>query len=405
VVAISVPQQRDLKASLAGQPGAVVVGGDYQGLGIVRSLGRRGVRVVVVDDERSISRHSRYTTEMMAVPDLRGEDDTIEALLELARTGTVDGWVVYPTREETVAALSRHRDTLLEHYRIPTPAWPVIKWAWDKRNTYARAAQLGIPAPRTWRVATEADLASVDGSPPFVIKPAIKEHFFYATKSKAWQANSRRELALRFRDAAQLVGAGEVMVQELIPGDGDTQLAYCALFKERQARASMVVKRLRQHPMDFGRASTLVQTVEHPELELLALRFLESIDYYGLVELEFKRDARDGAIKLLDVNARTWGYHSLGQRAGVDFPYLLYADQLGMPAGRSVRARPGLTWVRLATDVPTAVIELAHGRLRWRDYVRSLRVSNVESVFCRDDPAPGFVELMLFPYLALKRGF
>ena len=41
-------------------PGAIVIGGDYQGLGIVRSLGRRGVDVVVIDDERSISRHSRY---------------------------------------------------------------------------------------------------------------------------------------------------------------------------------------------------------------------------------------------------------------------------------------------------------------------------------------------------------
>ena len=42
--------------------GAVVVGGDYQGLGIVRSLGRRGVPVCAVDDEMSISRFSKYST-------------------------------------------------------------------------------------------------------------------------------------------------------------------------------------------------------------------------------------------------------------------------------------------------------------------------------------------------------
>ncbi len=39
--------------------GAVVVGGDFNGLGIVRSLGRRGIPVCVIDDERSIARHSR----------------------------------------------------------------------------------------------------------------------------------------------------------------------------------------------------------------------------------------------------------------------------------------------------------------------------------------------------------
>ena len=46
----------------AGRVGAVVCGGDYQGLGIVRSLGRRGIPVCVIDDERSIARFSRYTT-------------------------------------------------------------------------------------------------------------------------------------------------------------------------------------------------------------------------------------------------------------------------------------------------------------------------------------------------------
>ncbi len=43
------------------------------------------------------------------------------ALLELGRSATLDGWVVFPTREETVAALSRHRELLQHSFRIPTP--------------------------------------------------------------------------------------------------------------------------------------------------------------------------------------------------------------------------------------------------------------------------------------------
>ena len=385
-------------------PGAVVIGGDYQGLGIVRSLGRRGIDVVIVDDERSISRHSRYATGWMKVSDLRSDEQTVEALLDLARVRDIQGWVVFPTREETVAALSRNRDRLLEHFRIPTPEWSVTKWAWDKRNTYRRAEELGIPVPRAWQVSTEDELAAIDGQPPFAIKPAIKEHFFYATKCKAWRADTRDELVRRFRDAAALVGAHEVVVQELIPGNGDTQLGYCAFFKEGAARASMVVRRLRQHPVEFGRASTFVRTAEFPEIEELSERFLRGIDYYGLVELEYKYDQRDGLAKLLDVNARTWGYHSLGQRAGVDFPYLLYADQVGVATAGDIRARPGVSWIRLTTDLPTSAGELARRRLGWRAYLRSLRVSDVESVFTGDDPRPGLAELALLPYLAVRRG-
>ena len=389
---------------MSGAPGAIVVGGDYQGLGIVRSLGRRGIEVVVIDDEHSISRHSRYVAGSYRFRDLRTDEQTVSALLAVAERRDVRGWVVYPTREETVAALSRHRAQLTEHFRIPTPDWSVTQWAWDKRNTYGRAAELGIPVPRTWRISTEKELAAVDGDPPYVIKPAIKEHFFYATKCKAWQADNRTELVQRFRAAAELVGTEEVVVQELIPGDGETQLAYCAMFKNGAPLASMLVKRLRQHPVDFGRASTFVRTVEVPEIEEMSGRFLRSIGYYGLVELEYKHDRRDGSTKLLDVNARTWGYHNLGQRAGVDFPYLLYADQIGLSVPSGIEACPDISWIRLATDVPTAAVELARRRLDWRAYLRSLRVFDVESVFSPDDLRPGFAELALLPYLAIKRG-
>ncbi len=155
-------------------PGAIVVGGDYQGLGIVRSLGRRGVEVLVVDDEHSISRHSRYTAGSYRFRDLRTDEQTVNALTALAHRRDLEGWVVYPTREETVAALSRHRAELLEYFRIPTPDWSVTQWAWDKRNTYQRAAELGIPTPRTWHVSSEEELHAVDGEAPYVIKPAIK---------------------------------------------------------------------------------------------------------------------------------------------------------------------------------------------------------------------------------------
>jgi predicted ATP-grasp superfamily ATP-dependent carboligase len=167
----------------------------------------------------------------------------------------------------------------------------------------------------------------------------------------------------------------------------------------------MTVRRRRQHPSDFGRASTYVETVELPELEKPSLRFLTAIDFYGLVELEYKRDRRDGTFKLLDVNARTWGYHSIGPAAGVDFPYLLFADQVGgaLP-GEPLTARAGVRWVRLATDLPNAVRDFAAGHLRVRDYLRTLRGVDTEAVLSAADPLPWLYELALLPYLAVRRG-
>ncbi|MGB6742417.1 MAG: hypothetical protein WBE38_02085 [Terracidiphilus sp.] len=384
--------------------GAVVIGGDYQGLGIARSLGRRNIPICIIDDEYSIARFSKYASHAVSVPDLRDEDRTVEALLETGRRLKLNGWVLFPTRDETVAALSRYRSQLGEIFRVPTPDWRVIQCAWDKRQTYRLAQELGIPIPQIWYADSVDELRELKLSFPIAIKPAIKEHFFYATKAKAWRANNLAELEHLFARAAAQVSAGEVILQDLIPGDGRQQFAYCAFFKEGSSIGSMVVRRTRQHPSEFGRASTFVETIDQMLLETMSERFLKAIDYYGLVEMEYKLDPRDGQYKLLDVNARTWGYHSLGYQAGVDFPYLLYADQLHGSTERQ-RGRPGVSWVRHATDFPTAVSQLLSGNLKLREYLRSIRGVDANAVFALEDPMPAIAELFLIPYMALKRGF
>lgn len=384
--------------------GAVVLGGDYQGLGIVRSLGRRGVPACVVDDERSIGRLSRYCRSYDRLSDLGDARDLVDELLALGRRRGWEGWVLYPTRDETVAALSHQRERLGEFFRVPTPPWSVTRWAWDKRNTHELAAEAGVPAPRTWRPAGVEGLEAVDGEGPWAIKPAIKEHFFYVTKAKAWRADTRAQLRERFERAQAIVGLGEVMIQELIPGDGEQQYAYGALYAEGRPIATMVARRRRQHPPEFGRASTYVETIEQPEVEALSEKLLRRIGYDGLVELEYKRDPRTGQFKLLDFNARTWGYHTLAHAAGVDFPYLLFRQQLGLPV-EPQRATSGVRWVRLLTDLPTGFVQIRAGDFSAREYLRSLRRADVEAVFSRDDPRPGLAELALLPYLAVKRGF
>ena len=385
------------------QVGAVVVGGDYQGLGIVRSLGRYGVPVTVLDDERSISRVSRYVTRHERVPELRDADETVRILIDACERLGLHGSVLYPTREETVAAIAANREQLSQYYKLPTPAWSAVQPAWDKRETYQRAERLGIPIPRCWFPESFADLDQIDLTSPVILKPAIKENFFYETRAKAWRVDTRDELEAAYLKAVGIVGAAEVIVQELIPGGGDRQFGFCAFFKDSEAVAEMTVRRLRQHPSDFGRASTFVETIDLPELAKHSLTFLRDIGYYGLVELEYKHDERDGQYKLLDVNARTWGYHSLGYTAGADFPYLVYCDQVGLPV-TECQARAGVRWLRLATDLPNAVLDIKAGKLKVGPYLRTFRGVQTEAVFSLRDPLPGLYEVALLPYLFFKRG-
>jgi hypothetical protein len=66
--------------------------------------------------------------------------------------------------------------------------------------------------------------------------------------------------------------------------------------------------------------------------------------------------------------------------AGVDLPYMLFADQLGEVV-QDCRARVGVTWLPLITDFPTGIPEVLRGRQDRRAYVRSLVAFDVEALF------------------------
>lgn len=382
--------------------GALVVGGDHPCLAIARSLGRRGIPVCIIDDQHSISTYSRYVARVVRVKDLRDQEYAVEEVLDAGRRFGLRNWVLFPTRDEHVAAFSRHRDRLAQWFRVTTPPWETARWAWDKSNTYQLALELGIPSPATWSLKSVDELPSLYSRLPLAVKPAVKENFFYATGDKAWRADTPEQLRRFFLEATATVKPEEIMIQEIIPGDGNRQFSYCAFFKEGKAHSKLLACRKRQHPREFGRAASYVETVEAPEIEELSERFLRAVDFYGLVEVEFKQDPRDGQYKILDVNARAWGFHALGQAVGVDFPFLLFADQLGFQL-QPCRAKPGQGWVRLVTDIPVALSDMLHGYLTPGAYWESMKRTRTESVFCARDPLPSVAEIVLLPYLVAKK--
>jgi predicted ATP-grasp superfamily ATP-dependent carboligase len=381
--------------------GALVLGADYRALGVVRSLGRRGVPVwVLKEPAEPLAAMSRYACRSLAWP---AEDDAarLAFLAGLAERGLA-GWALIPTADESAAFVARHHAELGERFTHTTPAWEIVRWAYDKRLTYRLAEEVGVPCPRTHYPHTPEQAAAVEGPFPAVLKPAIKESMNALTAAKAWRVDDRAELVARHAEACKLVDPEVLMVQELVPGGGETQFSFAALCREGEPLAWLTARRTRQYPADFGRASTFVETVECPEIEAPSRRLLAGMRFTGLIECEYKRDPRDGVFKLLDVNPRVWGWHTLCGRAGVDFPWLLWQ----MVRGDEVPAtspQPGVGWLRLTTDTPTALRELAGRRLPWQEYARSLRAPRESAIHAWDDPLPGVSELPVLAYVLGRR--
>jgi D-aspartate ligase len=377
-----------------------VLGSDYRGLAVVRSLGRRGLPVcVLTGDDDVLAAKSRYVTHRV---NLRGPDDEARCafLGDLAERLELRRWVLFPTADESAALVARRHEQLSDQFQLTTPPWRLLRWAHDKRLTYQLAESLGLPYPRTWSAPDAAAAAGLELDYPVIVKPAIKEQFNRLTAAKAWRVDDRETLRERFAEAAALVDPKVLLLQEIVPGDA--HFSYAALCQGGRPLASVVARRTRQYPPDFGRASTFVETIDDPEVAALGQRFLAEIEFEGLVEVEFKRDPRDGALKLLDVNPRVWGWHSLCQRAGVDFPYLAFRLARG-EAVPSTSAAIGVRWLRLSTDLPTSLKQIALGKLPLVPYLRTLWGRHESAIFARDDPWPALVELPMLAATLARR--
>jgi predicted ATP-grasp superfamily ATP-dependent carboligase len=381
------------------QPGAIVLGGNFVGLGIVRSLGRRGIRVWVIDADRSkaIAQFSRYTTRFIET-----KEPLTELLLREGREHKLNGWVLMPVADDYVEVLSANREALSAIYKVTTAPLDVTRFALDKRQTYRRAHELGIAAPWTAVGNSPADIEAGKIPYPVILKPAVNHHFFPQTNIKALPADNAAELQRGFAQMSRYIQPDEILVQERIPGGGENQFSFCAVCQNGHAYASLVAQRGRQYPVDFGNASTFVFTTNQPVVEAAGRLFLESIAFDGLAEVEFKFDPRDGKYKILDVNPRTWGWHTLGKAAGIDFPYLLWRQAVGLPV-TPIKTHRDAAWIREITDF----VSIAKSRSPVAEVKKLLRAvftrRLTSATFSLTDPVPFFAEFALWISSGLSR--
>src|SRR5690242_1392630 len=111
---------------MAAEEGALVIGGDYRGLGVVRSLGRRGIPVSVVYDEHRLASTSRFAQQSFPWPCGATEMEQVDYLLHLGQSHALDGWTLFPTGDETAALIARHHERLSQRFRLTTPPWQVL---------------------------------------------------------------------------------------------------------------------------------------------------------------------------------------------------------------------------------------------------------------------------------------
>ncbi len=381
---------------------AVVLGLSPTGLGVARSLGRRGVPVYGVDANPSaVGRHSRYChyheglSRCVANGDVRG---LVTGLRELARDAEQPP-VLFPTTDAFIETLTAVADELESFLRLSTDLGRFGLDFLSKRKFYDLCRRHDVELPLTFFLSSETDLPEAQAGVryPAILKPVFVHRFRALLGSrKVVRVSSAAELEVAFSELAQV--DPNLIVQEVIPGpDDQIWCAICYFGRDGRSRSVFVARKLRQYPPGFGSAS-LAESRWNSEVAELSDRFLTRVGFRGLCATEFKRDPRDGRFKMIEVNARVPLWVSLAEAAGVDVAYACYSDLVGRGCQTTDQV-DGVRWIFLPKDLASAVRDARRGGLGWSEWIASLRGCRADAVWAPDDPGPA---LSLPIYLASK---
>ena len=314
----------------------VTDGNERSALAITRSLGRRGIAVLVGDTQPgSLAAASKYCTRAVSYPPPDRQSDAFRRFLfDLVERERID--VVVPVTDRTTQAVSRDQDALRSCTGVAVPPYDAFEMATDKWALLQRAAALDVPIPHTRLVDGISGLKAVidEIRYPAAIKPvrSVGEKDGGARRANAYYAKSAADVRRLYREHEHLA-ARPSLIQERIVGSGE---GVFVLFDRGRLRAAFAHRRLREKPPSGG-VSVLSESIAvDPQLLDYASRLLAPLGWHGVAMVEFKRDCRTGRGVLMEVNGRFWGSLQLAINSGVDFPYLAW--QLAL--GRNLDARP-----------------------------------------------------------------
>ena len=367
-------------------PAVVVPAFNATGLGVVRDLGRLGIPVVAVDHyPASMGLASRYAVPVVCRDPRYDEPGLIE---DLQRIGAAlpQRAVIFPAFDDHVWAISRHAERLEEFYVIPFARWDVMRRLADKKDQLRAAWRAGVDTPKTAFVHGPDDLEEAASTVPFpaLFKPLRHQEMRRRFGVKVVLVPTADDLYRAYEKARV---CGPLMLQEIVPG-ADEDFSTFGAYHDASSRplGLFVSRKIRQHPRLYGEAR-IAESCWIDDVAEASLRLLGELSYHGVSGTEFKRDPRDGRLKLMEVNARHWLHHPLATVSGVNLSHIAYSDALGRPFV-GPRQKEGVRWLDSWHDARDSLAELRHGEMRVRPWLASYRHVRVDAVCALDDPGP-----------------
>jgi D-aspartate ligase len=376
-------------------PALVVKIGRYPlhhgGVGVIRTLGRLGVPVYAITEDRfTPAAMSRYCKEAFVWPTTGQEDprQLVDGLLDIGRR-LDQRTLVVPTDEEATVLIAEHASELSENFLFPEVPPNLPRKLASKQGLYELCLECGVPTPSSAFPATGAEIVAFAEIATF---PVVAKNLEAWVRRRA-PVVAKTTLLHTPEELLELANdwgyTPSVILQDYIPREHAEDWIvhlYC------DANSNSVVEftglKVRSWPPHAG-MTACAYVVANPVLVEMTKRFCKQIGYRGIADLDWRFDRRDGQYKLLDFNPRVGAQFRLFESAaGIDVVRALHLDL----TGRAVPVSPQPNGRRLIVeniDLPARVAYMHSG---YSTPSKPLHATSTEHAWLAwDDPFPFLV--------------
>jgi predicted ATP-grasp superfamily ATP-dependent carboligase len=366
-------------------PPVILIGGENNALSVARSLSVAGIEVYAINYPDVPAVRSRRLTHISAAGD---NVESWRNYLLSAASDHLKGAAIFCCSDEAIKLVIENWPALSARYLLE-PCPPETRLCLlDKLSTYESASACGLAHPTFWRLEPGQGITEVARTCrfPVILKPRLSP-LWRRIGAKYLRADNAEELQRQYQRCVELDIA--VVAMEFIPGADDRNCSYFTYIDETGSPLFHFTKRIvRRHPVNEGGATYHV-TDWNPEVAEKGLRLLRHVGLRGQGNVEFKRDPRDGELKLIEVNARFVNGNALITLSGFDQALLSYSQLTGMPYVMSNRYDPGLVMLDPIPDFLAFCALRARGEITLAKWLRQVARADITLNFDWRDPLPG----------------
>lgn len=300
-------------------------------LAVARTLARLGVPVyAVVEDAYTPLGVSRYLTKAFVWESCPADPESFVKALSLIGEFIARPTIIIPMDDLSAVWVAENAAALAQWFIVPPVPPDLPRRLANKACLQALCAEVGIPSARSIVPHSFNDFRAFTESSKFPVLVKAAEQWLPMSDTFVTKAIRTPTELFNLFENYNFERGPRLIIQEYIPGED--WICHGYYNSEKNLHLTFTGRKLRSYPNDAG-STALGLSVDNEPLRCVSEGLLKAVAYSGIIDMDWRKDERDGRYKILDCNPRVGqNFRMFETGAGID---VIRAHHLDL-SGRSI---------------------------------------------------------------------